>query len=405
MVRAAMNRLTISSATLALSLGALCLSACSSEDTPPDSGVTGADASDPVDLGVAMIPDVGRPDAQVRPDSGLADAAQECVMNGAVEVDGVNVNVGTTTMEPVNGVGQAGDLRCRAPLSLRVLMRVQGCINFIGAVPSQAELDQLDIEVFSAVNPDDGEPTDPTYDPATGLDRTPAARVSPDVVLSYDQTACPGGVRMVLGGESIGTSALGTGTSYIIRTRSSTVGIVGEPLFVDQYFFGMIVYGDQLELGGGATDRCTPAACAGRMDLVVARRHALHLIGGMTGTAIEGFANLSDHVGSGHAMIQTMDCGGISMSNVASGFTPAPAARSYLTATNAHSGAATVTSTTGILLGLGFTGTTTAAPRTITAASAVTSDGACMLPFAGGAFPVYPDAISLVRLGRETFLR
>jgi hypothetical protein len=62
---------------------------------------------------------------------------------------------------------------------------------------------------------------------------------------------------------------------------------------------------------------------------------------------------------------------------------------------------ATTTSTAGILLGLGFTGTSSVAPRQVTVGAALSLDGMCAEPYAGRAVPVYPDAISLVRLGRE----
>lgn len=395
------SRKPLLSAPCAALLFAVGITACSSEDTP-DAG-SQPDASEPLDLGVAMLPEAGRPDAQTRPDSGVMDASVECIMNGAFRVDGTSVTVGETTARPVNRAGASAVLGCRRPsLNIGAPMRMQGCLSFVGAAPTSAELAQLEIAVFNAVDTN-GMPVDPTYDPATGADRSPLERISPDVVFTVEPNVCPRGVRMVMGRDALGANALRTDVEYIVRTRSATT-TAGEPLFVDQYNFGVRVLSDALEAGGASLDGCTPQVCSGRSDFVIARRHALHLIGGMTGRAIEGFANLSDHVGSGHALIQASDCTGLTMSNAAAGFAPAPAATTYLTSGLAHGGGATVTSTVGLLLGLGFTGTTTTSPRVITGAAAVSTTGMCAEPYAGRTFPVYPDAISLVRLGRDSLV-
>lgn len=394
--------LSLASATLALSL--VLLPACSGDDSTADGGVSNADATQPVDLGVVSVPDAGRPDAQPRPDAEPMDAATYCLENDAFEVEGTSVTVGDTTADPVNRLGEAASLSCRArrpSLNLGLSIRMEGCLSFIGATPTPAELEQLEVAVFFARNAS-GDPVDPTYDPATGRDREPDGRLSPQVVYDTASAACPSGVRLTLGRDSVGMNAFNSDIEYVVRTRSATT-TAGQPLFVDQYNFGIIGRSDRLE--GGSGEGCTPQQCAARLELTIARRAAFQALAGQTGANIPGLADLSDHVGSGHAMVQTHDCTDLTISNVASGFAPAPAARSYLTTDLGFGAGATVTSGSGVLLGVGFTGTTTVAPLTVTAGSAVTENGSCAEPFAGRTFTVYPDAISLVRLGLENTIR
>jgi hypothetical protein len=101
-------RLTLASATIALSL-----TACAGDDLPPDSGVAPADATTAADMGVAMLPEAGRPDAQARPDAGSMDAAVECIDNGTMTVDGTSVMVGPAGMHPVSRLGAQAVLTCR----------------------------------------------------------------------------------------------------------------------------------------------------------------------------------------------------------------------------------------------------------------------------------------------------
>ncbi len=390
-------RITLASATIALTL-----TACSSEESSPDGGVSPADATTLADMGVAMLPEAGRPDAQPRPDAGSMDAAMECIDDGTMTVDGTEVMVGPAGMHPVSRLGAQAVLTCRGrrpTLSIGAPVRAQGCLEFVGGRASLGDLDRLDVAVFYAVDPDTNTPTDPTLDGRTGLDRTPTARIRPDVVLTNEPALCPNGIRMVMGREAEGPDTIRTDLEYVIRTRSSTVGAAGEPLWVDQYHWGITIRSDQID--GASADRCSPTTCSGRIDLVLARRSALRAIAGQTGAMIAGLADLDDHVGSGHLMVQALDCTGLTMSNVSAGFVPAATARSYLTAGYGYSNMATTTSTTGILLGLGFTGTSSVAPRRVTVGAALSLDGMCAEPYAGRAVPVYPDAISLVRLGRE----
>lgn len=390
-------RFTLASATLALSL-----TACSSEESPPDSGVAPADATSVADMGVAMLPEAGRPDAQARPDAGTMDAAVACIDDGTMTVDGTEVMVGPAGMYPVSRLGSQAVLTCRGrrpTLNIGAPVRAQGCVEFVGGRATLADLDRLEVAVFYALDPDTNQPTDPTIDHTTGLDRSPNARIRPDVVFTQEPAVCPNGLRMVIGREAEGPDTIRTDLEYVIRTRSSSVGTAGEPLFVDQYHWGLTIRSDTID--GASADRCSPTTCSGRIDLVLARRAALRSIAGQTGATINGLADLDDHVGSGHLMVQTQDCTGLTMSNVSAGFTPAAAARSYLTAGYGYSNMATTTSTAGILLGLGFTGTTSVAPRLVTVGAALSVDGACTEAYAGRAVPVYPDAVSLVRLGRE----
>jgi len=54
------------------------------------------------------------------------------------------------------------------------------------------------------------------------------------------------------------------------------------------------------------------------------------------------------------------------------------------------------------VLGLGFTGTSSATPRAIAVGATLSTDGTCALPWAGRKIPVYSDALTMFKLGRTS---
>ena len=381
---------------------AISLAACSGEDGGSDAGATNVDAVAHDDAAGFMLPDVTRPDAQPARDALVEDAGERCLANGTLPVEGTQVMAGTPPAAPKSPTDMPSTLMCGPKTNpIPAKIRFHGCLPVVGAAATRAEIDALQIAVFLAKDPDTQMPTDPTYD-TRGVDRAPiTSRLSPAIEIVENAATCGGGIEFTLGRDAIDAQALSPDVDYIIRTRSATVG-ANANVWVDQYHYNVNIDSDRLERGTDPANCFSAQDCSGRVDLVLVKRTALQALVTASGVAIDGAANLNDHVGSGHALVQMYDCLDAPMQNVAAGFSPAPAARSYLTDTLAFSAAGSGTTKSGAVLGLGFTGTSSATPRAIAVGATLSTDGTCALPWAGRKIPVYSDALTMFKLGRTS---
>lgn len=369
---------------------------CGGTDTPADSGME-ADAG-VADMGFLPQVDAGFPDAESRPDAGPRDSGHYCVEGDQITVGTKHVMIGSTSTVPTNPQGTRSSMTCiatRPNLSIGAPVRLRGCVSFIGTRPSQAELDELEIAVFPAQL--NAQPVDPTYNPATGADRTPAARIRPSVSKSFAQN-CEHGVEVEIGRDTTGVNGLVTDIPYTIRVRSSSVA---GNTWLDSYHFNVAARSDFLEQGSSSIDRCTPQTCSARLNMILVKKAAFADLAARAG--VPNLGSLDDHSGPGHVLIQANDCQDIPMRRAIGGFSPVPAETRYLTgALGLPMPAATETSTSGVILGLGFAGTSSAAALSVAGAVALSRDLACTEQFGAALIPVYPDALSFMRSGRET---
>ncbi|MFO0728993.1 MAG: hypothetical protein U1E65_34760 [Myxococcota bacterium] len=393
------RRTSILSASVLAFAAAVFAVGCGGGDSGADAGV-GRDAFEPVDLGIVVDTDAGFIDAQPRVDAGPRDAGHYCVENMHIPAGNMSVAVASTTITPTNPQDNRSSMTCigvRPNLNIGAPVRFRGCASFIGSTPTQAQLDELQIAVFPAQL--NGQPVDPTYDPRTGADRTPAARIHPSIHKAFSGN-CEHGVEIEIGRDSVGQNGLVTDVAYTLRVSSSSVA---GNTWMDAYHFNVTVRSDGLENGSAGTDRCTPQTCSGRVNLILVKKAGFVDLAAHAG--LNNLGSLDDHSGPGHAIIQANDCLDIPMRSALAGFNPVPAETNYLTGgLTISSPRATATSTSGALVGFGFAETSSVTPVSVGMAVALSRDGACTEAFGSVVVPVYSDAISFVRSGRETTL-
>ena len=400
--------MTISLRFALLSSLAIGLAACSSDGTATDTGGGGAtpDTGFTGDRGF-VFPDAtqSRPDTGPGLDSGPRDAGHYCAAAGAVDVRGKTVNVGMATTAPSTG-GQEAVLSCidqSYPMGVDGQITFRACLQFVSGstVATQAELDDLEVAVFHATDPATTMPTDPTFDPRTGADRAPRARVGVDVVIERRNLGCNGGTQIELGRRSMGARALRTTIPYIIRLRSKTSTQAGA-VWVTSYHPHSIIPPDSII--GGQVGFCTPQDCTGFIDLIAMRRSAVTTLAQATGVNPAGATNLGDERGDGYAVISASDCARLPMNNAVAGFSPTPGAAGYLR-DGRYDRAATATDPSGLYLGFGFANTSSTSPLAVAGAVGVLRNaGTCTEEFAGQELRVYPDALTVMRSGRTNVL-
>lgn len=385
------------------------LAACSGDDTSTDTGGGGGGATD------AGRPDTGPifPDATVdagpRPDSGVVDSGtgprRYCLDNGNASIERTAVPVAAASAPASLGSGEDAVLSCidqPFPTGVDGQITFVSCMRVVGtsSVPSQAALDALEIAVFLESDPRTGQPNDPTFDPTTGADRQPAARIEPDVVIDRNSPNCAGGVQVEIGRNAIGTNAVRSTLPYVIRMRTLTSSTAPGPRqWATVYNTHIIVPPDAVT--GGQIGNCTAQACSGVVNLVAVEAASLSSIVQASGANPAGASDLNDQVGDGYAMLRVADCGGVPLVGATGGFSPAPGALGYLTR-GAWSNAM-ATDADGLVVGVGFTGTSSLAPAQVTGAAGVIREaGACTETYGGARFSVYPDAITVLPVGRTT---
>ncbi|MCK6545794.1 hypothetical protein L6R52_07995 [Myxococcota bacterium] len=376
--------------------------ACSDDSGGADAGfnpdAAPMDASAPYDSGVM---DSGARDSGVRDASTPRDAGFECIENDSVQVGATTVRVGATSM-PTLASGASADLSCEVPtmgtFSDPIFLR--GCLNVVGAAPSAAELAQLDVAVFKAFDAENA-PVDPSFDPATFVDRQPDARIPLDIELDTTVSTCPSGVQFTMGLDAPVSAALGTETEYVLRVRTATT--TGAAVWATAYYPGLIARNGAIE--STLPGECTTQSCYAVYNVTVMRASTLATFAGQATPAIPGAADLEDGRGAGYGLIETFDCNSIPMQYATAGFSPTPLADGYV-AGAALDLAATESAASGLYLALGFTSQTAAndQPLAVTGAVGADSVGACTEEFAGRVVTVYPDSITVLRTSRENVL-
>lgn len=368
--------------------------ACSDGGDTPDASAADAGAQDAqMVFPDATTPDSGFTNDTGTPDVGPRDAGHYCAADERVTVNATAVALsGAASETPVEPTGDRSELSCfttRPSLMLFGQIRFRGCARVLGPKPTQAELDQLDIAVFRAASAQ-GQPVDPTSDPETGVDRSPALRVNASVTAVANSTGCNGDVEIEIGRDSVGVDAVTTDTEYVLRVRGRTPNAP----WAEVYDQGVIVRSDALERGASQIDRCNPQLCSGRVDLVLARKDAL--------VATAQTLRVTTPETKGHALALVSDCANLPIANAVGGVSPS-ATLSYVTP-RLQTSMEAATSTVGGLLAMGFTNTSSRAAGAIAVGFGLTRDGTCTEAYAGRVGRVYPGALSVVRVGRENTL-
>lgn len=393
--------------TVALSTG--CAGDEDDDTTMMDASVqdTGSDAGT-VDTG---RPDTGTP-ADTGVDGGMMDAGDDtCLPNETVDVDGTAVTVDEATTLPVTSAGANAVLTCRRapePEFSNDYCLVE-CLDFLGAAPSQAELDQLEFAVFP-LEDISGTPTgvDPTYSATTGIDNDPNLRLDLGYRVVSQSADCDSGYHVELGftaGIGAGSESFASEIRYVVRVRAVQTST---PAWVDTYHYRFVRRNDQVPQVGqcGVDEQRVP----GRVfEFPVVHKSVIEEVVAGAGAAVPGSDNLFDGLGTGYAVLEARDCsgsGGSRMTNATAGTTPTPITDVYPGDDYALDRTALFTSESGLFVAGGYAEmtATSSASMDVAAAVGVTSDGTCTEAHGGTTFPVWPDAVTYVRFSRETTL-
>ncbi|MBI4815724.1 MAG: hypothetical protein HY791_05690 [Deltaproteobacteria bacterium] len=346
-----------------------------------------------------------RPDSGPLPDTGTTDL--RCVENGVITVGATNVSVGESSGASTVS-GASADLSCIGEDPPRVLaggVTFRACLQVLGGAVTKADVEsQLSIAVFKSF---DSQVIEDRVDPSKntdGSDRRADRRISPDIVVS-ENTDCPSGIQIELGRDVMAEHQLKADLPYAIRlTASSSVGAAASR-WATSYVFGAGVKTADLEAGSGLGGNCSPNVCRGRVDLFAVEQTWLKDQVARSGALVEGGTNLTDNDGDGYAVVQANDCKDSAMAKATVGFSPAPSEAGYLGEDRIFSSATNETASHGLFIGLGFAGTSSTTPATITTAIGASSDGSCTEEYAGGQLSVFPDSVSVLRAGYRSVLR
>ena len=285
------------------------------------------------------------------------------------------------------------------------------CIDFLGHTPTQAELDELDVDVFVGVTELGTETgVDPTYSSTTGRDRSPAERQPVSFNVRPSPNDCDGGYQMELGftagpGTQPGDVRLDSGTVYIVRVRSATTSSAAAAgPWATVYHQNQVRRFDQTP---GHTCTLDEARTPSR-DFVFPVVHSSILeeaIAG-AGTTVPGSSDLNDQLGTGYLLAESHDCSGapgVRARNVTFGANPNPLAVVYPGDNYDLNRDDLYTSNVALWFGVGFPGftDTSSLAQDVVTAAGVGPDG-CTEAFGGVAARVYPDAVTFVRFNRET---
>lgn len=359
-----------------------------------DSGAGGTDAT-------VMPPR----DGGVRDSGPPADGGHYCTMNGEVDVNGTAVAVADVSGRPTTASGATAVTSCidnppsDNPPFINELCFTE-CLDFLGESPTAADVSALDLDIFFAEM--NGNPVDPTYDYGTRRDRMPNGNTGAGFRITENASDCDSGFQIEIGYGSSG-QVLAAETQYIIRVRSATSAVDWPTVYMHNF----IRRNDevpQVSVCGNDEQRIPSRA----YEFPVVSSALLSSAVSQAGNVV-GAADLTDGLGSGHAIIETLDCtggGGVPSAGISAGFNPAPAGAYFLDANYGLDTAATETSEAGLYLGVGFPGNTETSSMSvdITGAVGLTTTGACTEEFGGLVFPVYSDGVTYIRMNRETVI-
>lgn len=382
--------------------------ACGGDGDDQDGGV---DAG-PADTGTAdsgdTLPDSGPPrDAGVRDASPQGDAGHYCAAENRVNVEGERVPVAPASTVPEPSAGPRATLNCidRPPTEHPAWEYcITECLSFLGETPSADQVESLEIAVFlSEVG---GRPVDPSFDPATYLDRTPSARAPVGgTVTAVAPNTCASGWQVELAYLDLGAETMASGTYYTVRVRTSSAAPEAWPTTYHHRFVRRNDQVPSLSVCGSKEQRIPgrefvfPVVPASYLQRAVAQ----------AGRAIPGSDNLRDGRGTGYAMFEVRDCSGasgVSISRATAGTLPAPLAELYPAVDFGVARTEAETSLSGLYMAVGFTGTSSASTQALPVVGAVglTTDGTCTEEFGGTELLTFPDSVTYVRFNRETVL-
>jgi hypothetical protein len=366
-------------------------------------GVTDASPSDA--QGMDALPG----DAH-RADASSADVAHYCAVNNEIAVGTTNVPIRAATMQPITS-GAPSPVSCidMPPMafSFNAAMFIRGCINVIGSAAGEPEYGVLDVAIFNAKT-SSGAFVDPSFDPVTGADRSPSQRhaVGFSVDNNVSVSSCASGHQLNIGFGVALSDALQSQTDYIVRvrTRTSTQSLTGT--WATTYYYGIRAANDEIIFEGiPSLNGCDAQKCHLQHNINLYRGGELTQLVQGAATPVPGSSNLSDGMGAGYAAIETYDCTDRPMKNAVAGTVPTPLNQGYVTM-GAFSAAATASSEDGIFFALGFMGQTQSdtMPITLTGATGINRGSGCTEEFGGQTAQVFPDAITVLRSGKNTVL-
>jgi hypothetical protein len=364
-----------------------------------DGGMNGTDAGPSMD---AMASDTGTPDSGAhdtgpRPDSGVdAGTMHYCAVNSEIQVQNTSVMIPHATA-PVTTNGGASNVACiDQPAQMGAFtapIYIRGCLNVIGAATATAAIQTLDVAVFHAKT-SSGAIVDPSWDRATGRDRSPANRIPVHFTVDTNiaVTACASRLQLTIGFQSLLANALESETEYVIRARTATTSAANA--WATTYYYGIIVRNDNVAGAGGQLASCTPNVCF--------LRHNFNILPSATLAALTQAANTPQT--AAYAMLETYDCSDLPMKNAVAGFSPTPLAAGYIDANGTLSSTQMSTFDDGLFIALGFMGQDTSKTATVTGAIGIERDATCTEEFSGRAFNVFPRSISVLRSSNEIVL-
>jgi hypothetical protein len=393
------------------------LAACSSSNngdasTAGDAGASGEDAAPATDSGTGSA-DAAPRDVGPRSDGGMeiTDASYYCAVNNEVQVGQTQVAI-TPATDPATTMGSASNTACidqpptmgafTAPIFIR------GCINVLapsGTMTTQSDIDVLDVAVFFAKDPNTGDPVDPSWDRATGMDKTSNARIPVHFTVDTNiaMSTCASRLQLTIGFQPGLTNSLQSETEYIVRTRTATTAGMMQNVWAPTYYYDIIVRNNKVT---GRTDlsTCTPNVCFLRHNFNLIRTAGLRAFANAVQTP--GGDNFADGMGAGYALLEAYDCGDLPMKNAVAGVSPSALGKGYLDATGMLDTSAMASSDLGLFMALGFMGqdASSTAPIETTAAFGIKRDAMCTEEFGGRKLEVFPDSVSILRSSQEIVL-
>jgi hypothetical protein len=345
-------------------------------------------------------------------DGSTPDATRYCAINNEIDVAGTNVAITPVTSQPTSA-GNAAAVSCidQPPMMFNFTapIYIRGCMTAVGSTINDSDVNtnranpSINVAIFSAKTATGA--VDPSFDPATGLDRQPSQRLP--VGFSIDHVpvtaSCMSGYQLSIGFGVALDKAIQSQTDYIIRVTSTSAA---SQIWAATYYYGVHVPNDDVILTGAATlGECDATKCRMLKNFNVFKSATLSQWVSQAVTPVPGATNLADGKGAGYGVIETYSCADLPMKNAVAGFSPVPLNAGY-TSAGAFMSSLMASTDDGLFVALGFMGQTAndTASTSVTGAVGINRGGSCTEEFGGEAVRVFPDSISVIRSGKTTVL-